>query len=72
MARVTKKVKTEKSAPPPGRTAKVVSEPPDDMRLRIARKAYELWERRGRQDSDGIRDWLDAEAAIMKELEDSS
>ena len=33
---------------------------------RIARKAFELWEERGRQDGQALRDWLDAEAIVME------
>ena len=32
----------------------------------IARKAFELWEKRGRQDGHALRDWLDAEAQVME------
>lgn len=32
----------------------------------IARKAFELWEERGRQDGHALRDWLDAEAQVME------
>jgi len=32
---------------------------------RIAEKAYELWERRGRRDGDGVKDWLDAEQMVI-------
>lgn len=33
----------------------------------IARKAYELYERRGRQDGYALEDWLEAEAITKSE-----
>lgn len=38
---------------------------------RIARKAYELWEQRGRQNNSALQDWLDAEAMVMEEAHES-
>ena len=35
---------------------------------RIARKAFELWEERGRQDGQALRDGLDAEAIVMEQI----
>jgi len=35
----------------------------------IARKAYELYERRGRQDGYALEDWLKAEAITRSEAE---
>ena len=34
----------------------------------IAAKAFELWEERGRQDGEALRDWLDAEAIVMEHI----
>jgi hypothetical protein len=44
---------------------------PDGLRERISRKAYELWEQRGRQEGNALRDWLDAEEIIMKEIHEA-
>jgi hypothetical protein len=44
---------------------------PDGMWDRIARKAYELWEQRGRQDGNHLRDWLDAEELVMEEIHEA-
>ena len=35
---------------------------------RISQKAYELWEQRGRGEGNSLRDWLDAEEAVMEEI----
>jgi len=40
----------------------------DDMSERIRRRAFELYERRGRADGQDIEDWLQAEAEIAAEL----
>ncbi len=44
---------------------------PDGMWERISRKAYELWEQRGRQEGSALRDWLDAEAMVMEEIHEA-
>ncbi len=36
----------------------------DDLRRRIAEAAYELYERRGREDGRDVMDWLQAEAIV--------
>ncbi len=41
---------------------------PDGMWERIARKAYELWEQRGRRTERDLEDWLDAETQMMEEI----
>ena len=38
----------------------------DEVRERIAKKAYELYEQRGRQDGQDIDDWLQAEEIVMR------
>ena len=38
---------------------------------RIARKAYELWEQRGRRDGHALQDWLDAEEIVMEQAHES-
>jgi hypothetical protein len=40
---------------------------PDGMWDRISRKAHELWEQRGHQEGNALRDWLDAEEIVMEE-----
>jgi hypothetical protein len=35
---------------------------------RIAQRAYELWEERGRVDGEALGDWLRAEAEVMDSL----
>jgi len=38
----------------------------DEVRERIAKKAYELYEQRGWQDGQDIDDWLQAEEIVMR------
>ena len=40
----------------------------DEMRERIAKKAYELYEKRGRQAERDVEDWLKAEELVRKEM----
>jgi Protein of unknown function (DUF2934) len=42
----------------------------DAVRERIAKKAYELYEQRGRQAERHVEDWLKAEELIRKEMND--
>lgn len=65
----TKKVKG-RPASAAGRARKSI-ELPDGLRERISRKAYELWEQRGRQEGNALRDWLDAEEIIMEEIHEA-
>ena len=44
---------------------------PEGMWERISRKAYELWDQRGRQDGNALRDWLDAEEIVMEETHEA-
>lgn len=44
---------------------------PDGMWERISRRAYELWEQRGRQEGNALRDWLDAEVMVMEEIHEA-
>lgn len=44
---------------------------PDDLWERIARKAYELYERGGRREGRALEDWLEAEAIVMQELHEA-
>lgn len=44
---------------------------PDGTWERISRKAYELWEERGRQEGSALRDWLKAEEIVIKEIHEA-
>jgi Protein of unknown function (DUF2934) len=46
-------------------------EVPEGMWELISRKAYELWEQRGRKEGTSLRDWLDAEEAVMEEIHET-
>ncbi|HEU5407321.1 MAG TPA: DUF2934 domain-containing protein, partial [Nitrospira sp.] len=61
-AKKTGNVKT-KSSSGSGKAGKPI-ELPDGMWERISRKAYELWEQRGRQEGSALRNWLDAEEIV--------
>ncbi|MCP9448677.1 MAG: DUF2934 domain-containing protein [Nitrospira sp.] len=73
------RAKTKKTGPSKGRSSAAVAaavsnkpiELPDGMWERIAKKAYELWEQRGRQDGNDLRDWFDAEAIVMEEIHEA-
>jgi exoribonuclease II len=40
----------------------------DEVRERIAKKAYELYEQRGRQAERDLEDWLKAEELVRKDM----
>lgn len=40
----------------------------NEVRERIAKKAYELYEQRGRQAERDVEDWLKAEELVRKEM----
>lgn len=42
----------------------------DEVRGRIAKKAYELYEQRGQQAERDVEDWLKAEELVRKEMSD--
>ena len=44
---------------------------PDGVRERIAQRAYELWELRGRRHGHAVQDWLDAEILVMDEFHEA-
>ena len=44
---------------------------PDGMWERISKKAYELWEARGRREGRELEDWLDAEGIVMEEIHEA-
>jgi hypothetical protein len=45
---------------------KVVAKKPADVTPQIAKRAYELYEKRGRQDGQAAQDWAEAEHEIRK------
>lgn len=56
---------------PPANPPENPIELPDGMWERIARKAYELWEQRGRRAGHDLEDWLDAETQVMEEIHET-
>jgi hypothetical protein len=44
---------------------------PVDMRERISKKAFELWQDRGYRDGYDIEDWLDAEYIVMEKIHEA-
>jgi len=40
----------------------------DEVRERIAKKAYDLYEQRGRQPDQDVEDWLKAEELVRREM----
>lgn len=67
---VMKKSKAAKAAParPASQTPSGL---PEDLWDRIARKAYELWDARGRREGYALEDWLDAEQTVMDEIHEA-
>jgi len=43
----------------------------DEVRERIAKKAYELYEQRGREAEHHVEDWLKAEELVRKEMNET-
>lgn len=72
MRAIVKKIgATKKRLSPASGTTGAAIELPEGMWERIARKAYELWEQRGRQEGNELRDWLDAEEIVMEEIHEA-
>jgi hypothetical protein len=44
---------------------------PEVMWARIATKAFELWELRGRRVGHDLQDWFDAEIIVMEEIHEA-
>ena len=44
---------------------------PEGTWQRIATKAYELYEARGRRDGYALQDWLDAEVMVMDQIHEA-
>ncbi|HEX5646965.1 MAG TPA: DUF2934 domain-containing protein [Nitrospira sp.] len=72
MRTIVKKTQAAKKRPSPsaGRSQQPI-ELPEGMWDRIARKAYELWDQRGRQEGNDLRNWLDAEEIVMEEIHEA-
>lgn len=65
---------TAKAQPTPGRAPATPTEPielPNGMWEQIARKAYALWEQRGRREGHDLEDWFDAETQVMEEMHEA-
>jgi hypothetical protein len=43
----------------------------DSKRERIAKKAYELWQKRGYRDGCDLEDWLDAEIIVKEKIHEA-
>lgn len=70
----TRKTTTNKAkgrVAPPVSQRKRPSEVQNGLWERISQKAYELWEQRGRQEGNDLRDWLDAEEIVMDEIHEA-
>ncbi len=67
-----KSTKSSRASNPSSRSKVMPKQRPieltDEIRGRIALKAYELYEQRGRDGSQEMEHWLEAEAIVMKEL----
>jgi hypothetical protein len=44
---------------------------PNGMWERIAKKAHELWDQRGRREGHDLQDWFDAEGIVMDEIHEA-
>lgn len=71
MSIVMKKSKASKPTPAFSPIPKNSIELPEGMWDRIAQKAYELWETRGRRNGSALQDWLDAEQIVMEEIHEA-
>jgi hypothetical protein len=72
MAIVMKKTKASKTASTPRPSSpRPPVEQADQLWNRIAHKAYELWDARGRLDGNALQDWLDAEQTVMDEIHEA-
>lgn len=68
--KITTKKATERVAPPASRRQRPI-ELQNGLWERISQKAYELWEQRGCQEGNDLRDWLDAEEIVMEEIHEA-
>jgi len=65
------KIKTPRPLRPKPRVIEQSIELPEGTWNRIARKAYELYEERGRRDGYDLQDWLDAEETVMEQIHEA-
>ncbi|BCA54925.1 hypothetical protein W02_20650 [Nitrospira sp. KM1] len=70
VARVGKKQNTGKMSHDTSASEKLV-ERPDRIQDRISNVAYHLWEQRGCQEGDSVRNWLDTEAIVMEQIREA-
>ena len=71
MSAVAKRTPGKTRGKTKGQAPKGPIELPDGMWERIRTKAHELWEARGRQEGNDLRDWLDAEDIVMEEIHEA-
>ena len=64
-------MKKSKAAKSVSSASRAPMELPDGLWDRIATKAYELWDARGRRDGYALQDWLDAEQIVMDEVHEA-
>jgi hypothetical protein len=71
MTVASKKLRSPKAVPSPsGSDVEKQDGISDAVRNLISRKAYELWEQRGRQDGNALQDWLKAERIVREHTND--
>lgn len=71
MSVVVRKTPTRKGRAASPRGTGMPIELPEGTWERIRTKAHELWEARGRQEGNDLRDWLDAEEMVMEEIHEA-
>ncbi len=72
MSTLVKKQRGVRSMSSPGaRSGTSTIELPGDTWERVALKAYRLWQERGCRDGCALEDWLDAEAVVLKEIDEA-
>jgi hypothetical protein len=67
----TKRDASQTRATLAGDTMRQPVELPEGMWERIANKARELWELRGRREGHDLQDWFDAEVIVMEEIHEA-
>jgi Protein of unknown function (DUF2934) len=60
--------RTKATATPKATAGKRETLTPEERHEQISRRAYELYEQRGRHDGNDLRDWLQAEAEIEADV----
>ena len=59
-------MKPTHTIPTPPRTPPQTTESTSDLQEQIRRRAYELYEQRGREDGGDLDDWLQAESEVTQ------